>query len=53
MVGEQVSNAPEKISVFERITEWCVYVIDLTHYPGVFLLMALESMIAPIPSGVR
>jgi len=43
-------GVPEKTSFFEYITEWCVHVIDVTHYPGVFLLMALESMIAPIPS---
>jgi membrane protein DedA with SNARE-associated domain len=38
------------MSVFEAISEWCTHVIDLAHYPGLFMLMALESMIAPIPS---
>ena len=38
------------MSVFEHITEWCTHVIELSGYPGVFFLMALESMIAPIPS---
>jgi membrane protein DedA with SNARE-associated domain len=56
-VGEHAADlaqyadvSPEKTSVFEHITAWCVNLIDITHYPGVFLLMALESMIAPIPS---
>jgi len=37
-------------SMFERLAVWCTQVIDTIHYPGIFFLMALESMIAPIPS---
>lgn len=43
-------TAAEHTSIFERISEWCTHVIQVTYYPGVFFLMALESMIAPIPS---
>jgi membrane protein DedA with SNARE-associated domain len=32
------------------MSEWCTHVIDLAHYPGLFVLMALESMVVPIPS---
>ncbi len=38
------------ISMFERLSEWCVHVIEVMDYPGIFVLMALESMIVPIPS---
>jgi membrane protein DedA with SNARE-associated domain len=38
------------MSVFEQITQWCTHVIDLGGYPVLSGLMALESMIAPIPS---
>jgi membrane protein DedA with SNARE-associated domain len=38
------------MSVFEQVTEWCTHVIDLGGYPVLAGLMALESMIAPIPS---
>ncbi len=50
-VGEYAAeNGAGHTSIFEAISEWCTHVIDVTHYPGVFFLMALESMIAPIPS---
>jgi membrane protein DedA with SNARE-associated domain len=45
-----VAQAVEDKSVFEQLTKWCVHVIEISGYPGIFLLMALESMIAPIPS---
>ena len=52
--GEQVQAIPDvaagHTSIFEQISGWCTEVIRTTHYPGVFFLMALESMIAPIPS---
>jgi len=38
------------MSVFEQITIWATHIIGTLSYPGVLLLMALESMIAPIPS---
>ena len=38
------------MSVFEQITEWCTHVIEMGGYPVLAGLMALESMIAPIPS---
>ena len=38
------------MSVFEQITEWCTHVIEVGGYPVLTGLMALESMIAPIPS---
>ncbi len=38
------------MSVFEQIAEWCTHVIELGGYPVLMGLMALESMIAPIPS---
>ncbi|HDS30905.1 MAG TPA: DedA family protein [Firmicutes bacterium] len=38
------------MSVFEQITQWCTHVIEVGGYPVLFGLMALESMIAPIPS---
>jgi membrane protein DedA with SNARE-associated domain len=34
----------------ERISEWAVLILEHLHYPGLTLLMALESMIAPVPS---
>jgi membrane protein DedA with SNARE-associated domain len=43
-------SATEHASVFETISEWCTNVIDIAHYPGVFFLMMLESMVVPIPS---
>ena len=43
-------HAVEHASIFEQISGWCTEVIRTTHYPGIFFLMALESMIAPIPS---
>ncbi len=48
--AETLGDHPERLSYFERIAEWCTEVVDAIHYPGVFVLMALESMIAPIPS---
>lgn len=50
LLQHTADTAAEHISIFERISEWCTNVIQVTHYPGVFFLMALESMIAPIPS---
>jgi len=41
---------PQTASVFEIIATWCEELIRTVHYPGLFILMALESMIAPIPS---
>jgi len=38
------------MSVFEQITIWATGLIAVLGYPGVLFLMALESMIAPIPS---
>jgi len=38
------------MSIFEQITIWATQIIGTLSYPGVLLLMALESMIAPIPS---
>lgn len=32
------------------ITEWATAVMSRMGYPGLFLLMALESMVAPVPS---
>jgi membrane protein DedA with SNARE-associated domain len=52
-VGEHagdITTAAEHISIFEQISGWCTEVIRTTNYPGIFFLMALESMIAPIPS---
>jgi len=40
----------QNTSVFEMIAHWCEEFIRAVDYPGVFILMALESMIAPIPS---
>lgn len=50
LLQHTADTAAEHTSIFERISEWCTNVIQVTHYPGVFFLMALESMIAPIPS---
>ncbi len=36
--------------ITEKITELAVHVLDTAGYPGAALLMALESMIAPVPS---
>ncbi|HAR54890.1 TPA: DedA family protein [Patescibacteria group bacterium] len=38
------------MSIFEQITIWATGLIAVLGYPGVLLLMALESMIVPIPS---
>ncbi|MFH1676494.1 MAG: DedA family protein, partial [bacterium] len=38
------------MSIFEQLTIWCTHVIELGGYPMLACLMALESMIAPIPS---
>jgi membrane protein DedA with SNARE-associated domain len=38
------------MSVFEHITIWVTNTIETLGYPGLAFLMALESMIAPIPS---
>jgi membrane protein DedA with SNARE-associated domain len=38
------------MSVFEHVTIWATHTIQVLGYPGLALLMALESMIAPIPS---
>ncbi len=32
------------------VTEWATAVMSSMGYPGLFLLMALESMVAPVPS---
>ncbi len=36
--------------IFERLSEFFVSIISTTGYLGVFILMVLESMVAPIPS---
>ena len=38
------------MSVFEQITIWATGLIGILGYPGVLFLMALESMVAPVPS---
>jgi len=38
--------------IVEKLVEYIVYGISALGYSGVFLLMALESMIAPVPSEV-
>lgn len=38
------------MSVFEQITIWATGIIGALSYLGVLFLMALESMIAPVPS---
>ena len=36
--------------IFERLSEFFVSIISATGYLGVFILMVLESMVAPVPS---
>lgn len=36
--------------ITELLIEWCTQFISVTGYAGIFVLMTLESMIAPIPS---
>ncbi len=41
---------PVRMSVTAALVDLAVDVIDRLGYPGVFVLMALESMVAPVPS---
>lgn len=36
----------------EHLSLWIIHVMQVLHYPGLALMMALESMIAPVPSEV-
>jgi membrane protein DedA with SNARE-associated domain len=36
----------------EHLSLWIINVMQVLHYPGLTLMMALESMIAPVPSEV-
>lgn len=36
----------------EHIADWAIHVMQVLHYPGLMLMMALESMVAPVPSEV-
>ncbi|MEK6899567.1 MAG: DedA family protein [Nanoarchaeota archaeon] len=38
------------LELLSSLGEFCVKIISYLGYPGIFILMALESMIAPIPS---
>jgi membrane protein DedA with SNARE-associated domain len=38
------------IGITEKLTQFAEWLVAKAHYPGAFVLMALESMIAPIPS---
>jgi len=38
------------MSIFEQVTIWATHIIQILGYPGLLFLMALESMIAPVPS---
>jgi len=38
------------LSLTEAITEWAIHLMEMAGYASVVVLMALESMIAPIPS---
>lgn len=48
--NEHLAENSGNVSVFEHITIWCTEVIRWGGYPVLVGLMALESMIAPIPS---
>jgi membrane protein DedA with SNARE-associated domain len=50
LLQNSADTVAENISIFERISDWCTHVIQVTYYPGVFFLMVLESMVVPIPS---
>jgi len=49
-LAQAASDTAAHTSIFEHITVWCTEVIRVGGYPVVMGLMALESMIAPIPS---
>jgi membrane protein DedA with SNARE-associated domain len=38
------------LSITETVSNWAIDFMSVTGYAGVFFLMALESMVAPIPS---
>jgi membrane protein DedA with SNARE-associated domain len=38
------------LSITETVSNWAVSFMDMTGYTGIVFLMALESMVAPIPS---
>ena len=46
----QAATQPQHIGITEKITQWAEQFIATAGYLGAAVLMALESMIAPIPS---
>ncbi len=38
------------LSITETVSNWAISFMDITGYTGIVFLMALESMVAPIPS---
>ena len=46
----QTATAPQHVGITQKLTEWAEAFIKAAGYLGAAILMALESMIAPVPS---
>ncbi len=48
--SQRINAVASNSSLTQSIATWATHMLDTTGYAGLVLLMALESMIAPIPS---